>query len=337
MHTQNPGDVELEPSFGPFLFVEDNLGIPQKIIHKVYLHAVGLFRSARKCIPTRPTTIVQRNCVLDASLVRILAASSSILLLANPPHQTALNARKHLVRMHLIDPRAELRFMASLLSSQHCAKHAELWYHRRWILGAAGVDSYCHLQFPSRELFQQELELASRACELYPRNYFAWTHRLICMRSLLSGYLTGTDTVGFVPILRNEITGIKGWIDRHVSDYSAIHTILALSQAAFQSKDSSLMEIVIEEDLLGHAISLVREYPAHEALWMYIRTALSISDSQRPQQTQQFVDHFVRPLACLQHSKASINGDPVKASQYATQFLDRKAGYELFQGQHGTW
>jgi len=345
MHTQNPDDVESEPSFCPFLFVEDNLGIPQKVIHKVYLHAVGLFRSARGCVPTRPTTMVQRNHALGAPLVHILAASSSILLLANPSHQTALNARKHLVRMHLIDPHAELRFMASLLSSQHCAKHAELWYHRRWLLGAscdpqfshaAGVDSYCCPQFASREAFQQELELVSRACELYPRNYFAWTHRLICMRSLLSGYLTGTDTMGFVPILRKEITGIKGWIDRHVSDYSAIHTILALSQAAFQSGDSSLMETIIEEDLPGHAISLVQEYPAHEALWMYIRTALSISDSQRAQQTQQFVDHFVQPLARSQHSKTGINEDLVKASQYAKQFLDRRAGYKLSQGQHET-
>lgn len=282
--------------------------------------------------------MVQRIHDLDASLVRILTASSTILLLANPSHQTALNARKHLVRKHLIDPHAELRLMASLLSSQHCAKHAELWYHRRWLLSAAcnsqfsdaaSVDSYCRLRFASQEALQHELQLVSRACELYPRNYFAWTHRLICMQSLLSDYLTGMDTVGFVPIFRNEIAGIKGWIDRHVSDYSAIHTILALSQAAFRSGDLSLMELIIEEDLLAHAISLVQEYPAHEALWMYIRSAFSISDSRQAQQTQQFVDHFVQPLAHSQYSKTGIKEDLVKASHYATRFLDRGAGYKF--------
>ncbi|KAH0829178.1 hypothetical protein J3R83DRAFT_2709 [Lanmaoa asiatica] len=329
-HTQNPDNIGSEPTFAPFLFVEDNLGIPQKILYKIYLHAVGVFKPARSCVPTRPVIIVQRNHDLDASLVRILIASSSILVLANPSHQTALNARKHLVRKHLIDPRAELRFTASLLSSQHCAKHAELWYHRRWLLSAAydlqfsdttGVDSCCRPQFASREALQSELELVSRACELYPRNYFAWTHRLICMGSLLWDYLTGTDPVGFVPIFRNEIAGIKGWINRHVSDYSAIHFILALSQAAFQSGDSSLVEVIIKEDLLDHAISLVQEYPTHEALWMYIRTALFISNSWQTRQTQQFVDHFVQPLAHSQHSETGAADGGVKASQYARQFL----------------
>jgi protein prenyltransferase alpha subunit repeat containing protein 1 len=284
--------------------------------------------------------MVQQN--LDASLVRILIASSSILLLANPSNQTALNTRKHLVRMHQIDPHAELRFLASLLSSQHC-KHAELWYHRRWLLSAAydprfsdaaSVDSYCRLQFVSQESLQRELELVSRACELYPRNYFAWTHRLICIRSLLSDYLAGMDAVGFVPIFRNEIAGIKGWIDRHVSDYSAIHTILALSQAVVQSGDLSLMEIIIEEDIPGHAISLVQEYPAHEALWMYIRTALSIPDSQQIPQIQQFVDHFVQPLVHSQHPKTDAKEDLVKAPQYARQFMDKCPDYKFFCGHH---
>lgn len=344
MHTQNPlADNVEESSFAPFLFVGDNLGIPQKVLYKVYLYAVGVFKSARSCVPTRVTITNQLNDDRDHSLVRVLTASSSILVLANPSHQTALNSRKHLIRMHLIDPHVELRFIASLLSSQHCAKHAELWYHRRWLLSAiydpqysdtTGTDSHCHLPFASQVALQQELDLVSRACELYPRNYFAWIHRLMCMRSLLSDYLTGTDTVGFVPIFRNEIAGVKGWIDRHVSDYSAIHYILTLSQAGFQSGDSSFVEIIIQEDLLAHAVSLVREYPAHEALWMYIRTALSISDSWQTLQIQQFIDHFVQPLAYLQQSKIGAKDNLVRASQCAKQFLDRRVGYKLTQGQY---
>ncbi|KAF8448641.1 hypothetical protein L210DRAFT_3756546 [Boletus edulis BED1] len=339
---QNPGDIKShsEPSLAPFLFVEGNLGIPQKVLYKLYLHAVSVFKSARSCVPTRPTIMVQRNHDLDASLIRILADSSSILLLANPSHQTALNARKHLVRMHLIDPHAELCFTSSLLSSQHCAKHAELWYHRRWLLSAAydanllaiaGVDSFGPIRFASGEALRQELQLVSRACELYPRNYFAWTHRLICMRSLLSDYLTGIDIVGFIPILRNEIAGIKQWIDHHVSDYSAVHTILGLSQAVFQSGDSFLMGIIIEENLLDHAISLVQGYPSHEALWMYTRIAISISDSQQAQQIQMFIDRFVQPFVQLQCSKTGVEEDLVKVSQYARQLLNKRG---ISQGQY---
>ena len=146
------------------------------------------------------------------------------------------------------------------------------------------------------------------------------------MRSLLSDYLAAMDTIGFVPIFRNEIVGIKRWIDRHVSDYSAIHTILALSQAAVQSGNLSLTEIITEEDILGHAISLVQDYPAHEALWMYTRMTLSILNLQQAPQIQQFVDHFVQPLVHSQHPKTEVVDALVNASQYARQFLNRNLG-----------
>lgn len=278
---------------------------------------------------------VQADRDPDASPIHILDTSSSILILANPSHQTAFNARKHLIRMHLIDPLAELRFIASLLSSQHCAKHAELWHHRRWLLGAVhdlsptdapGMNPSPRLQFMSREALRQELELISRACELYPRNYFAWTHRLICIRSLFSDYLAGTDTIDFVSVFCLEVVEVKGWIDRHVSDYSAIHYILSLSRAAFQCGHSSLAEITIKENLLGHAISLVQGYPTHEALWMYIRMAFSISDLWQTQQIDQFIENFVHPLAHAQHSEIGVTDDSTKVSQYARQFLKR-TGY----------
>lgn len=334
MQTRDTDNTESEPSFFPFLFVEENLGVPQKILYKVYLHAIAIFKSARSCIPTRPTISIQDSRDLDASALRALAASSSVLLLANPSHHTALNARKHLVRMHLIDPHTELRFMASLQSSQHCAKHAELWYHRRWLLSAVHdpqfsdtaklVATCCRLRFASQEVLQRELTLVSRACELYPRNYFAWTHWQICVQSLLSDYLSGDDTVGFVLIFRREMAGLKEWIDHHVSDYSAIHSILTLSQVSLQCGDVVLGNLVVEEDIVDHAISLVQAYPAHEALWMYARAALSMLGSWQTEQAEQFMHSFVRPLACSQLNTSSRD-DLDKALQFAQVFLDKRA------------
>lgn len=330
--TQNPSDIQLEPSFAPFLFTEGNLGIPYKTLLRTYLHAVGIFKSVRSCIPTRPTSMAQQNPHLDPSLVRSLAASSSVVVVGNPCHQTALNARKHLVRMDLLDLHTELRFTAALLSAERCVKQGELWYHRQWLLrsacttqlsNATDAGSHCRLQLASREALQQELELVSHACEVYPRNYFAWTHRLTCIQSLLSDYSNGTDAVGFVSIFRNEIKGLKRWIDRHVSDYSAIHTILALSQVACQSRDAPLVEIVVEEDLLDHATCLVQEYPIHESLWMYVRTAISIPCLQQAQKIQQFRDDFVRPLVHL-HLETGIKEGFVHPSQYARWFLERQ-------------
>ncbi|KAG9312075.1 hypothetical protein JVU11DRAFT_7358 [Chiua virens] len=85
--TRCPQTIEILP--GDWLRTQD----PDHFISS----AVGVFKFAR-------TITVQRNHDPDTSLLRALTASSSVLLLANPSHQTALNARKHLVRMHMIDP-----------------------------------------------------------------------------------------------------------------------------------------------------------------------------------------------------------------------------------------
>ncbi|KIJ58074.1 hypothetical protein HYDPIDRAFT_178117 [Hydnomerulius pinastri MD-312] len=269
-------------SYTPFLFVQNHLGIPHKVLYAVYLYAVGVFKAARLSYSScQCTEEVQGN--LPSSTKRTLIASSSVLILANPSHQTALNVRKQFVHKQLIDPRTELSLMASLLSSQHCAKHAELWYHRRWLLSGAyephhtqpstGLPIFKQL---SRDALETELALVSRACELYPRNYFAWTHRLICMRNVLSDDPTITSkSAELISILRQEITEIKRWIECHISDYSAVHYVTTLARDIIQNKDLPLTKIITEEGLLAHATSLVQEYPSHEALWLYARTAPS--------------------------------------------------------------
>ncbi|KIJ15501.1 hypothetical protein PAXINDRAFT_155535 [Paxillus involutus ATCC 200175] len=334
------GDSSDEATFAPFLFLDNNLGIPQKVLYQAYIHAVGVFKLVRKS-PTRASEEIQGND--NSPAVQILIDSSSILILANPSHQTALNARKLLVKKQLIDPRTELCFIASLLSSQHCAKHAELWYHRRWLLSSAyethGTQSptclpagagasHRDLMFASQTNLQQELGLLSRACEVYPRNYFAWTHRLICMRSLLSDHLANpSKNSNFVVILRREIDGIKQWIEHHVSDYSAVHYILTLSRDVLQCKTLVLEETIDEEDMLAHAIALVCEYPGHEALWLYARIATLIFDAREKQQIEQFVESFVRPLA----SQNSITGawddvaNQLGSSEYARLYLSKRA------------
>ncbi|KAF9228395.1 protein prenylyltransferase [Gyrodon lividus] len=329
------GESSDEVSFAPFLFLDNNLGIPQKVLSQVYIYAVDVFKSARKP-PTRSSEGIQAN---HDSSVQIVIDSSSVLILANPSHQTALSARKRLLKEELINPQAELYFIASLLSSQHCAKHAELWYHRRWLLGSvyntyekqfptrlpAVAGASRHVLFASEEGLQQELSLLSRACELYPRNYFAWTHRLICMRSLLSDHLTNPSHIfDFSLILDQEIAGIKRWIEHHISDYSAVHYIVTLSRDVLESKNMSLQEIISEGDMLAHSITLVQEYPGHEALWMYARTAPLIADARAREQIEQFVESFVRPLASQHGAWHDVVNQP-ESLEYARLYLSRRA------------
>ena len=116
----------------PFLFVESNLGVPQKVLYKAYVAAVPWFSKAKRALKVLKPTASGGH--ISTSSAEDLRYSSSVLLLANPAHQTALNARKSLVQHGLLDAALELRFTAALLHVRTCAKQSLLWHHRRWLL-----------------------------------------------------------------------------------------------------------------------------------------------------------------------------------------------------------
>ncbi|KAH7883194.1 hypothetical protein F5I97DRAFT_196669 [Phlebopus sp. FC_14] len=333
----NPSTVELVPgdgsswisqnagtSYEPFLFVENNLGIPQKILYSVYLHAVGVFNTALRKHPPQTSNVTEA-----------LIASSSVLILANPSHQTALNTRKQLVREEKIDPCRELQFIASLLPSHHCAKHAELWYHRRWLLSIAHTPRQVAIQSNTEivssdtlldiapDSLRPELDLTARACELYPRNYFAWTHRLICTRSLLRIATTFPEERDkIISMLRCEIAEIKRWIEYHVSDYSAVHYITTLVQCLHQANHSFLRDTIKDAGLFGHASSLVRAYPDHESLWMYARTSFLESDPH----SQELMERFLGEARSMsEQSNGNLGGNAAsQCHEHAQRYLSRK-------------
>ncbi|KAG6335486.1 hypothetical protein ID866_3593 [Astraeus odoratus] len=285
--------------YHPFLLVDDNLGVPQKVLYKLYLQAIGIFNTARSILSSSRGG---HQIGVNGHPTELLLVSTSVIVLANPAHETALNARKRLVLEGAINPHDELRLTASLLSSQHCVKHSELWYHRRWLLSflsePVDVDTSRDTYFcmPPADL-RREVALASRACELYPRNYFAWMHRLICFRSFAREYLVGHLRKEFGCILDDEVADIKRWIELHVSDHSAVQYLISLCRTCTGHHDLHDMYEGLHHELHLHAISLVRTYPSHESLWMYVHATSSLSDTCRREDLKDFLEGFVRPLA----------------------------------------
>ncbi|EJD54997.1 protein prenylyltransferase [Auricularia subglabra TFB-10046 SS5] len=228
---------DLDPNpHAPFIFIDGHLGVPKKALYQAYLDACRVFGAP------------------GGDILR----ATAVILLANPAHSTALNARKKLVMKAQRDPRLELVYTASLLSEQQASKSSFLWHHRRWLLHSLYTtdkapfsdDLEARNDIP-RDVLQSELELAERACEVYPRNYFAWKHRRYCARHLAD--------------LTQELDTIHNWLDRHVSDYSAVHHVCTIvrpgAPAGLVTKN------------FDHALSLVAAYPGHETLWLFLRTA----------------------------------------------------------------
>ncbi|KAL1745018.1 hypothetical protein HDZ31DRAFT_63505 [Schizophyllum fasciatum] len=296
-----PGDVDDWSSAGltvemPFLLQEGNLGIPINCLYKLYPLAATQFTPALKTYRAAPS---------PASAAPVLS-SSSIVVLANPAHQTTLNARKALVQNSHLDPRRELDFTAHLLAAgKDAAKQSTLWDHRRWLLSwsypcaasretSGGVHprgwsrdgSRCSALPPS--IIERELALALRACEMYPRNYHAWVYRHAIFESVRHMLSEATSPRSeLLELVVREAQRIMAWIDRHVADYTAAQHVCSVVLAFHEyapSADSVAPDgnrvsgrpspLSNPHVLAEHAMELLRTYPEHEALRRYLRLAL---------------------------------------------------------------
>ncbi|CAL1711325.1 unnamed protein product [Somion occarium] len=252
----------------PFLFEERNLGIPSKVLYRAYLEAVHIFAEARRT--WHPISESNKTALIH---------SSSVILLANPAHQTALNARKRFVLSKSLHAEVDLCFNTALLSLPDASKQSIVWHHRRWLLRRlrnptsplleAHEDTLDVINFSVEDL-RQEFSIASRASE--PSSSLLPSHH------------------DLNALLMEECGWIKTWIDRHISDYTAMqYACQIFSIAAGMGKnnlswaspppDMSPDALLDIQGLRTHAQSLLHTYPERESLWMYFRDTFQMTGS----------------------------------------------------------
>ncbi|KAF9012493.1 hypothetical protein BDQ17DRAFT_1271664 [Cyathus striatus] len=254
----------------PFVYFEGNLGIPKKVLYRLYMAAVNVPRSS----PLYPQ-------------------ASTIILVANPAHQTALNSRKRLIQTGVLSPQKELTFTELLIRGDNeWAKQSIVWHHRRWIFGVLygemSSTGGCACT-DERNLFPRippftlraEFQLIRGACESYPRNYHAWAHwhavvKGVCCVAHSGEFLSETDSQAYIGVVISEGLQLREWLNTHVSDYSAMYQLLNLALtlkdvqvlANGQSQNSELLECNL---LALQAAELAERYPLHQSLWLYLR------------------------------------------------------------------
>ncbi|KAI0332949.1 protein prenylyltransferase [Cubamyces sp. BRFM 1775] len=292
----------------PFLFVDGHLGVPLKVAYKAYLESIPIFKRCRTSL-LRQRTSTSHPHSLEAGDLQDLLASSAVLLLANPAHQSALNARCRLVQLGNLEAADELKFVTALLTLRDGAKQSNLWHHRRWLLrrihsssqlandarnhsagdrghSQDGEDSLLGISLDAGA-FSAEFGIAEQACEIYPRNYYAWTHRYLCTEALvicLGQHSAGSQDskARLADVWQVERRRSREWIERHVSDYSAMQYANRLESLHHGLENTVLGSLgssreppdKVEEPASHHAWHLVQAFPAHESLWLYLRGAL---------------------------------------------------------------
>jgi protein prenyltransferase alpha subunit repeat containing protein 1 len=267
------------------------LGIPKKVLYTLYTVAIALFETSK-------------------SVPKICQASSSLMLLTNPAHQSALNARKSLVQNGYISVDKELAFTQALLrASSDCAKQSILWDHRRWLFKQLypPIQPTAVVQMPHHrtrkwtsaqglQLFpliplsdiRREFGIIRGACDKYPRNYHAWSHWHFIVDVayvLLSAY---NDYPQYLDVLADEFITLHHWVNQHVSDHTAIHHLCNISQVFYDLEcryPSRLIDklsgVSSPNSLLAeHALILTTSYPSHESLWMYMRRVVAALRSE---------------------------------------------------------
>jgi protein prenyltransferase alpha subunit repeat containing protein 1 len=173
------------------------------------------------------------------------------------------------------------------------------------------------------EAIQHELNLIQHTCETYPRNYHAWAHwhfiidvcyTLIYFHSLITDLdepgLQAGKRQDFLEIFIMECTRLRGWVDRNVSDYSAMHQLCQSQMLIEQLLLSGILVPASAKNLTASALvdqslSLVTAFPSHESLWLYLR--ISLGNTPAENQT-----------AILEEIKAK---DAIVASPFVPQLM----------------
>ncbi|KAF7918984.1 hypothetical protein BELL_0619g00020 [Botrytis elliptica] len=194
--------------------------------------------------------------------------ATSIILLTDPEHLTACNARKRLVQSIRkktvfelgLEVKSELRFVDSLLTS-HLNRHTKsptLWSHRRWLL------EFRQSKDLPLDVSRDLTSVVMVAAERHPRNYYAWSHMRWLMESV-----EGDETT-YLTIIYN----VKKWCLGHPGDTSGWSFLLScLSSPTFLTATSPVdRKSSICEEVLGMAVSLKWK---EESLWVFLRTLVA--------------------------------------------------------------
>jgi protein prenyltransferase alpha subunit repeat containing protein 1 len=217
--------------------------------------------------------------------------AAAVILLMDPEHVTAANARKRVVQTYQKRPVSELQaelarelwWVDSMLTARlhRHTKSPTLWGHRRWVL-----EVYHSLQIP-HDIHRDLTSVVLIAAERHPRNYYAWLH----MRWLLQNLHPNASRAGNMSVRKEAvfdnsklISTITAWCLMHPADTAGFSFLLFClfqhSGVLLGSKSRMEVSSSICQEVLDRAVSFKW---THESVWVFLRTlvASGVADEQR--------------------------------------------------------
>lgn len=213
-----------------------------------------------------------RDCPEDKSVE--YRNATAVMLLMDPEHLTAANARKRLIQGSQRDPHAnldailrkELHFVNSYLTSRlhRHTKSPTLWNHRRWVL------EICQSIQMEYDIHHDLKSVVLVAAERHPKNYYAWSH----LRWLVRSFTTCSNIQIASSDLKKLVSVVKNWCLRHPADTSGFSFLLFCLFIPGSSEDISNTELrsSVCSDVVRLAVSFRW---THETIWVFLRTLVA--------------------------------------------------------------
>ncbi|TVY50005.1 Protein prenyltransferase alpha subunit repeat-containing protein 1-B [Lachnellula occidentalis] len=216
-----------------------------------------------------------RNCPVEKR--QDLWNASAVVLLMDPEHLTAANARKRLIQSYQEGPIAELEavlenelvFVDSYLTSRlhRHTKSPTLWGHRRWLLEVYRSTNMEH------DIIQDLKTTVLIAAERHAKNCYAWSH----MRWLIQMFGAEGETNSEILSL------VKDWCLRQPADTSGFSFLLFYLSRSNSSEHAPRIEAstMVCKEVLGLAVSFKW---THESVWVFLRTLVAsggVTEDQR--------------------------------------------------------
>ncbi|KAM3072457.1 hypothetical protein ACMFMG_009258 [Clarireedia jacksonii] len=247
------GKAHILPPGSNILVDMNNIGIPKTKLIQAFVVARQIFFKHIKDD--------------SSAYYKDIRNSTAVILLTDPEHLTAANARKRLmqkVQKHN-GPEfgealtKELYFIDSLLTSRlnRHTKSPTLWGHRRWLLELRQSIGLRH------DVHRDLASVVMIAAERHPRNYYAWSH----MRWLVENVENGLDASSNELLIAN----VMKWCLKHPSDTSGWSFLLfcLVSFSPLPREMMATQNAKTCEQVVAMAVSWRWK---GESLWGFLRT-----------------------------------------------------------------
>ncbi|KJZ78783.1 hypothetical protein HIM_01556 [Hirsutella minnesotensis 3608] len=233
------------------MFLRDGnaIAIPKARLVQAFIHARSALQANIEC----------RETLTGAALPK----ATAVILLFDPEHLAAANARKRFLSSTTLDSndatalfQQESFFIDSLLTSRlhRHTKSPTLWSHRRWLMEkmretGAAINA-------ARDIRTVVFVSAER----HPRNYYAWCHarHLVAMLQVHGGK-------GVEAELITVLADTKKWCFSHHDDVSGWMFLASmLARLPFEA-----------EDVLAETLNLVESFRwRNESVWYFLRNTM---------------------------------------------------------------